>query len=141
MSWSHHESLLVITAIAIVGLVVLIARFKLHSFIALALVSLFVGICSGGTPLAAARSFADGVGAVLGSIAMVIAFGAILGKTLEVSGGAEVIATTLIRTLGPRRAPWAITLAAFLIGLPVFFGVGLVLLAPIVFVAAKRAGT
>ena len=137
----ERDSLLVITAASIVGLVVLIAHFKVQSFIALLLASLTVGICAGGTPLDVARSFAEGVGSVLGSIALVIAFGAILGKTLSASGGAERIANALIRAWGPRRASWAIALGAFLIGLPVFFGVGLVLLAPIVFVAAKQART
>src|SRR5690349_9613566 len=74
--------LLLITAGSVVGLIVLIARFKLPSFIALILASLGVGLCSGADPVDTTRSFAEGVGAVLGSIAIVIALGALLGRIL-----------------------------------------------------------
>lgn len=136
---THNAALLLITALAIAGLIVLIARFKLHAFIALTLASLFVGLCAGGNPLPTIQSFGEGVGSILGSIALVIALGTVLGKTLAVSGGAEQIALTLVGAAGPRWAPWAMGFAAFLIGIPVFFGVGLVLLVPIVFTVAERA--
>jgi gluconate:H+ symporter, GntP family len=138
---SHGASLLVVALIAVVGLVVLIARFRLHSFLALTVASLFVGLCSA-MPLAdIGTNFQAGVGAVLGSIAMVIGLGTVLGKLLAESGGAERIARTLIRVFGPERLDWAMAAIAFLVGIPVFFSVGLVLLVPLVFAVARETGT
>jgi len=107
----------------------------------LMLASLFVGVCSG-MPLAdVPKRFLEGMGKVLGDIAMVIGLGAILGKMLEESGGAEVIANRLVRALGERRLPWAMMLIGFIVGIPVFFAVGLVLLVPIVFTIARETKT
>src|SRR5215510_11237584 len=91
---SHNGSLLLFTLIAVVGLVLFVAKFKLNSFLALILASLFVGLCSGTGLTEIAKSFEKGVGDVLGSIAVVIALGTMLGKMLAESGGAERIATT-----------------------------------------------
>lgn len=135
---SHDASLLWIALLGVVGLVVLIARFKLNSFIALALASLAVGLCTGMKLPAIATSFTEGVGKVLGDIAMVIGLGTVLGKMLAESGGAEVIARALIRALGERRLHWTMMLVAFIVGIPVFFSVGLVLLAPILFTVARE---
>jgi GntP family gluconate:H+ symporter len=131
--------LLLLVLVAIAGLVVLVARFKLNAFLALILASLFVGLCSGMELPLVAKAFQEGVGRVLGDIAMVVGLGAVLGKLLAESGGAQVIANTLVTRLGERRLPWAMMLVAFVIGLPVFFGVGLVLLVPILFTLARRA--
>jgi GntP family gluconate:H+ symporter len=90
--------------------------------------------------LDAARAFQEGVGSTLGLIAVVVGLGTMLGKLLAESGGATVIAETLIRRLGRGRLDWAMLLSAFVIGLPVFFGVGLVLLVPIVFTLARSSG-
>jgi len=138
---SHNSRLLLIALVAVVGLIILIARFKLNSFVALMLASLFVGACSG-MPLAdAPKGFLEGMGKVLGDIAMVIGLGTILGKMLEESGGAEVIALRIVRALGEKRLPWAMMLIAFIVGIPVFFAVGLVLLVPIVFNIARETKT
>jgi GntP family gluconate:H+ symporter len=134
-----NTALLVYALVAVIGLVVLIARFKLNSFIALIVASLFVGVASGMEFRAIAAAFQDGMGAVLGSIAAVVGLGIVLGKMLEVSGGAGVIASTLIRTLGESRLPWAMLVIALIVGLPVFFTVGLVLLAPILFAVARES--
>src|SRR5262245_56681694 len=135
---SHQTSLLLCAVLAVVGLVVLIAQFKFNAFVALIVASLFVGLCSG-MPLAAiATSFQEGLGNVLGNIAMVIALGTLLGKMLAESGGAEVIAGALIRALGERRLHWTMMIVAFIVGIPVFFSVGLVLLAPILFTIARE---
>jgi GntP family gluconate:H+ symporter len=138
---SHDSRLLLIALVAVVGLILLIARFKLNSFVALMLASLFVGVCSGMRLADVPRSFLEGMGKVLGEIAMVIGLGTILGKMLAESGGAEVIATRLVRALGEKRLPWAMMLIAFIVGIPVFFSVGLVLLAPIVFTLARETKT
>lgn len=137
--WSHETWLLLYTLLAVVGLIVLIARFKVNSFVALILASLFVGLCCGMELPKIATAFQAGVGNVLGLIAIVIGLGTILGKMLAESGGADMIASRLIEWLGPKRLHWAIMLIGFVIGIPVFFSVGLVLLIPLVFTTARQA--
>jgi GntP family gluconate:H+ symporter len=132
--------LLLCVLLSVLGLILLISRFKVNAFVALILASVAMGLCAG-MPLAAiARSVQEGVGAVLGSVAMVIGLGTVLGKLLAESGGARVVATRLIERMGATRLPWAMLLIAFLIGLPVFFSVGLVLLVPILLTVARQAG-
>jgi GntP family gluconate:H+ symporter len=133
--------LLVYTVIAVIGLIVLIARFKVNSIVALVAASLFVGLCAGLPPGQVLTSFRTGVGNVLGSIAMILGFGNMLGKMLAESGGAERIADTLVAKLGPRRVHWAMMLIACLVGIPVFFQVGFVLLVPLLFLLARRTQT
>src|SRR5205809_7502797 len=106
----HHltqsTNLLLIALIAVIGLIFLIARCKLNAFVALMLASLFVGLCSGIQPAAVPKVFLEGMGKVLGDIAMVIGLGTVLGKMLSESGGAEVIARRLVRVLGEKRLHW-----------------------------------
>ena len=126
---------------AVVTLIVLIARFKLHPFVALILVSLGLGVAAGMPLGGAVKAFQDGVGTVLGFIAVVLGLGTMLGKLMAESGAATRIATTLIDLFGERRVHWAIMFVAFIIGIPVFFQVGFVLLIPLVFTIARRTGT
>ena len=135
---SQNTILLLSALIGVIGIVTLVAHFKLNAFLALVLASLFVGLCSGMKWTDVARSFQEGVGTTLGFIAVVVGLGTMLGKMLAESGGAEVVATTLIRLLGEKRIHWTLALIAFVVGLPVFFGVGLVLLIPIVFTLARE---
>ncbi len=132
--------LLWITLAAVVGLVVLLSRFKLNAFLGLLLASVFVGIATGMKPVEIAKAFQDGMGTTLGFIAIVVGLGTMLGRLLAESGGAQVIASRLIDGMGERRLPWAIMLVALVIGLPVFFGVGVVLLMPIVATLARQTG-
>lgn len=138
---SPHTGLLLIVVVAVLGLIVLVARFKVNSFVALMLASLFVGVCSGMKPAAVPKAFLEGMGRVLGDIAMVIGLGTVLGRMLAVSGGAEVISGRLIGALGPRRLPWAMLCIGFIVGIPVFFAVGLVLLVPLLFTLARETAT
>lgn len=138
MSPPSPSVLLVYACVAVVGLIILIARFKLNAFLALILASLFVGIASGMGLSKVARSFQDGVGATLGFIAVVVGLGTMLGKMLAESGGAEVLAHAFIRAFGEKRIHWTLMLVSFIVGLPVFFAVGLVLLVPIIFALAKQ---
>jgi GntP family gluconate:H+ symporter len=126
--------------LAVITLIVLIARFKVHPFIALLVVSLAMGMASGMPPATAVKSFQDGVGNVLGFIAIVVALGTMLGKMMAESGAATRIAMTLIDRFGERRVHWAIMFVAFIVGIPVFFQVGFVLLIPLVFTIARRTG-
>jgi GntP family gluconate:H+ symporter len=133
--------LLIYAAVAIVALVVLIARFKLNPFVTLVIVSLALGVSVGMPMGGIVKAFETGVGNTLGHIALVVALGTMLGKMMAESGGAERIAHTVIAAFGERRVHWAMATIAFLVGLPVFFEVGFVLLVPIAFTVAKRTGT
>jgi GntP family gluconate:H+ symporter len=134
---NHSTSLLLYTLLAVVGLIVLVSRFRLNSFIALVLASLFVGVCSGMKLPEIAKGFQEGVGSTLGFIAVVVGLGTMLGKMLAESGGAEVVAESFIRVFGQRQLHWVLAVIGFIVGLPVFFGVGLVLLVPLLFALCR----
>jgi GntP family gluconate:H+ symporter len=133
-----HPALLIITAFIVLALIVAVARLRVPAFIALLLAALAVGVCSGLTIPQTARAFQDGVGNILGSIAMIIGLGTVLGKLLAESGGAQVIAEKMLGCVSERWLPWMMGLLGFLIG-PVFFSLGLILLAPVVFAVYKKA--
>jgi len=133
--------LLVHAAVAIVALVVLIARYKLNPFVTLVVVSLALGVSVGMPMGGIVKAFETGVGNTLGHIALVVALGTMLGKMMAESGGAERVAHTVIAAFGERRVHWAMAVIAFIVGIPVFFEVGFVLLVPIAFTVAKRTGT
>ncbi len=132
--------LLLYALLAVSALILLIARYKLHPFIALVSVSIVTGVAAGMRPVGAVKAFQDGVGNTLGFIAIVVGLGTMLGKMMAESGAATRIATTLIDIFGERRVHWAVMIVAFLVGIPVFFQVGFVLLIPLVFTLARRTG-
>ena len=132
--------LLAFALAAVIALVILIARFKLHPFTALVAVSLALGAVVGMPLGTIVQAFQDGVSNVLGFIAVVVGLGTMLGKLMAESGAANQIATTLIARFGERRVHWAIMCVAFIVGIPVFFQVGFVLLIPLVFTIARRTG-
>jgi GntP family gluconate:H+ symporter len=135
---SPQTTLLTCAALAVGLLIFLVARWKVNAFIALVLASLFVGLCSGVRLLEIAKAFQEGVGGTLGFIAVVVGLGTMLGKLLAESGGAEVVAKTFIAAFGEKRLHWTLMFVSFIVGLPVFFGVGVVLLIPIVFTLARE---
>src|SRR5437762_4505512 len=137
---SPNTLLLLYAFLAVLALIVLIAVFKLHPFVALVVVSLGLGAAAGMPLSTVVKAFQDGVGGVLGFVAVVVALGTMLGKMVAESGGAARIATTLIALFGERRVHWAIMVVAFLVGIPVFFQVGFMLLIPLVFTIARRSG-
>ncbi len=137
---SPNTRLLLYALGAVVALIVLIARFKLHPFVGLIAVSLGMGTAAGMPLGSVVKAVQDGVGGVLGFVAVVVALGTMLGKMMAESGGATRIATTLITMFGERRVHWAIMVVAFIVGIPVFFQVGFVLLIPLVFTIARRTG-
>jgi GntP family gluconate:H+ symporter len=133
-------SLLIVAFLGVGLVVLLITWLKMPAFIALAAGSFFVGL-GARMPLAdIPRAFQQGVGDTLGFIAMVVGLGTVIGKLLAESGGAVVVSRALVGALGERRLDWALMLSGFIIGLPVFFQVGLVLLAPVLFTAARQTG-
>ncbi len=138
---SHGAFLLLSALGAVIALVVMIAHFKINPFIVLMSVSLVLAIVTGMPAQTIVKSFETGVGATLGHIAIVVGLGTMLGKMMAESGGADQIAHTLIRVFGEKRLPWAMVVVGFIVGLPVFFEVGFVLLVPIAFNIARRTGT
>ncbi|MEP6916632.1 MAG: gluconate:H+ symporter, partial [Acidobacteriota bacterium] len=140
MSSTDPVLLLVIAFLGVVLVVVLVTWMRMAAFIALAVASMCVGIAAR-MPLAEIpRAFQQGVGDTLGFVALVVGLGTVIGKLLAESGGATVVSDALVRALGERRVEWALLLSGFIIGLPVFFQVGLVLLAPVLFTLARQTG-
>jgi len=141
MSEGHGGFLLIAALVSVLALIVLIARFKINPFVVLMTVSIALALIAGVPPQSIVKSFETGVGNTLGHIAVIVALGTLMGKMMAESGGADQIAHTLIRLFGERRVPWAMVLIGFLVGLPVFFEVGFVLLVPIAFNVARRTNT
>lgn len=137
---SHGAFLLIAAAIAVVAMIVAIARYKINPFIVLFVLSLALAGVAGMRPATIVKSFEIGVGNTLGHIVIIVALGTMLGKMMAESGGAERIANTLIRFFGEKHVHWAMVVIGLVIGLPVFFEVGFVLLVPIVFTVARRTG-
>ncbi|APY86631.1 permease [Streptomyces alfalfae] len=141
--------LLTVAALGIVLLLFLIIKIRLQPFVALLAVSIVVGLAAGlsvtelfGTVQKsdAVSVIESGMGGILGHVAIIIGLGTMLGAILEVSGGAEVLASRLLGLFGEKRAPLAMGLTGLIFGIPVFFDVGIFVLAPIVYAAAKRSG-
>lgn len=138
----HHSLFLLISAlVAVIGLILLIAVFKLNPFITLFLTALSLAVVTGMPLTAIVHSFEVGLGGTLGHIAIVVALGTMLGKMMAESGGADQIAYTLIRLFGEKNIHWAMVVIGIVVGLPAFFEVGFVLLIPIVFTVARRTKT
>ena len=132
--------LLSVAALAVVALLILIMRFKLHAFIALVLVSLVTASVTGISIGDIVPTLLSGFGGTLGTVALLVGFGAMIGRLLEVSGGAQVLADRLINSFGAERAPFALGVASLLFGFPIFFDAGLVVMLPIIFSVALRFG-
>jgi GntP family gluconate:H+ symporter len=129
---------LIVAAIGIALLVLLIVWLKLHAFIALTIGALFVGVGSGIPLEKVTASYEAGVGGVLGYVGVLIALGAMLGKLLADSGGADQVVDRILRGR-PATLPWKMALVASIIGIPMFFEIGLVLLIPVVMLAVHKS--
>ncbi|MEV0849049.1 gluconate:H+ symporter [Streptomyces sp. NPDC049954] len=126
----------VVLGIAVI--VVLIAKFKLHAFLSLTIGALVLGAVAGAPLDKTITSFTTGLGSTVASTGVLIALGSILGKLLADSGGADRIVDTILAKASGKAMPWAMVLIAAVIGLPIFFEVGIVLLIPVVLMVAKR---
>ena len=104
------------------------------------MVSILSGLALGMEPAALIKSIEAGVGSTMGGLALIICLGAILGKILEESGAAEKIAVTLIKSFGEKNIQWAVLLTGFLIGIPLYYNAGFVILVPLVFMLARKTG-
>ncbi|WP_251942462.1 gluconate:H+ symporter [Staphylococcus sp. Marseille-Q5304] len=130
---------LITVVIGIILLLSLIIFMKLNTFIALIITSIVTAILLGMPLDKIIETIEKGMGSTLGHIALIFGLGAILGKLLADGGGATRIADTLINKFGHKHVQWAMLIAAFIVGIALFFEVGLVLLIPLVFTIAKRA--
>jgi gluconate:H+ symporter, GntP family len=132
--------LLLIALAAVLILLFLIIRLRMHAFVALIVVSLGTALATRIPTDEIADVLVDGLGSTLGNVALLVGLGAMLGTLLERSGGAKVLADALVGRFGDERAPLALGCAALLFGLPIFFDAGLVVFLPIVFTVARRLG-
>ncbi|MGG4102292.1 GntP family permease [Paenibacillus lautus] len=135
---SHNATLMIWTLLTIVFLIVLISKYKWNPFVTLLISALILGLLTGMQPADVITSITGGLGGTLGTIAIVIALGTMLGKMMAESGGAEQIATTLVDRFGEKRVHWSMMIVGFIVGIPVFFEVGVILLIPIVFTVARK---
>ncbi|WP_370948599.1 GntP family permease [Amycolatopsis sp. cg5] len=150
LNWLQHSTggLLTLAAVSIALLLFMIIRWKVEPFIALIVVGLLTALAAGvpvGTLVGSAQKASDsllekGFGGILGHITAIIGLGTLLGSILEKSGGARVLTTALLRAFGEKRAPLAMGIAGLIFGIPVFFDIGIFVLAPLVYVAAKQGG-
>lgn len=129
-----------ITGIVAIGLIiVLIARFNINSLLVLFGVAIALLLAAGDTPAQAVASFQHGAGNALGSIGFLLAFGTMFGKLIAQSGAADTVALSVMARCGARNLHWAMAGIGMIVGLPIFFDVGFILLAPLAFIAAQES--
>jgi GntP family gluconate:H+ symporter len=131
--------LMLTAGVGIALLLLLVLKYKFQPFVALMLVSIIVALVAGVKPADLVATIEGGMGKTLGHIAIIIALGAMIGRIIELSGGAEALAKTLINRFGNRRTPLALTIAGFMVGIPVFFEVGVIILMPLAYGVARAA--
>lgn len=124
--------------LAVILLLVLVMKVKLHAFISLLIVSMMMGLAAGMDIPEVMKSIEKGMGGTLGFIATIVGLGAMFGKMLEISGGAQCLARTFVKIFGLKMAPWAMMISGFFISIPVFFDVGFIILVPLVYALAKE---
>ncbi|CAB3919084.1 High-affinity gluconate transporter [Achromobacter insuavis] len=136
---SFDIQLLLTALVSVLVLVALIvSRIRMHPLLALLIVSIGVGFATGMEPTAIVKNLIDGAGKTLGAVGVVIALGAMLGKILADSGTTERLANAILNRTSARMIPWTMTLVAFIIGIPMFFEVGLVVMLPLIFSVARK---
>ncbi|MGP8291914.1 GntP family permease [Vreelandella zhanjiangensis] len=141
--WTQTMSagpLLGIAAVAVLALLILIIRFKMHAFLALMLVSLLTALATQIPVNAIVPTMVNSFGGTLGAVALLVGLGAMLGKLVEQSGGAKALADKMIDLFGEKRAPFALGITSLLMGFPIFFDAGLIVMLPIIFAVSRRLG-
>jgi GntP family gluconate:H+ symporter len=138
LSSAGHTQLLLAALAGIAAVVLLIVWAKFHPFIGLIIGTAVLGAVAAVRPIDVVNSFTTGLGSTFGSVGLLIALGAMLGRLLADSGGANQIVDSIVGRVGPRGLPWAMALIAGIIGLPMFFEIGVVLLVPIVVLVSLR---
>jgi Gnt-I system low-affinity gluconate transporter len=126
-----------IVLIGVSMLLLMVLKLKLSAFISLLITSIFVGILAGMPLSKISSSIQEGMGGTLGFVATVVGLGAIFGQMLESSGGAKSLAHYLLKKFGIKRASWALMITGFVVGIPIFLDVGLIILIPIVYALTR----
>ncbi|MGY0062110.1 GntP family transporter [Streptomyces sp. LZ34] len=134
-----HGALLLVAGVGVALLLLMIIKAKIQPFVALVVVSIGVALTAGVPAAELVATIEEGMGSTLGHIATIIALGAMIGRIIELSGGAASLAHSLMDRFGERRTPLALTAAGFLLGIPVFFEVGLIILMPIAYGVARAS--
>src|ERR1700712_3551209 len=137
-SSAGHAQLVTAALLGIATVVLLITWLKVHPFIALIVGSAVLGLVAGYGPTPTVTSFTTGLGTTFGAVGLLVALGAMIGRLLGGTGGANQIVDTVVNRFSGKALPWAIAGVAALIGLPMFFEIGVVLLVPIVLLVAQR---
>lgn len=132
--------LLLIAVLAIAVLLFLIMKVRLHAFFSLIIVSLLTAVAAGVSAADLLETIVGPFGKTLGNVAMLVGFGAVLGRIVETSGGAQVISEKLIGFFGEKRAPLALSVASLLFGFPIFLDAGFIVMLPIIYTVARRVG-
>src|SRR5580693_521271 len=131
--------ILPLTLAAVGLLLTLILLIRLHAALALVITSMVLGLAAGMNPPAVLKSIQNGFGEALGSIAIVLALGAIIGAYIEGSGGGRVLADWMLEKFGRESAIWAVLISSFLVGLPLFFEVAFIVLIPVIWSLTKES--
>lgn len=129
---------IILIVVSICLLILCITYFKLNAFLAFLIVSLLSGLCLGIAPDRLVDTVEKGVGGVMGSLTLIIVLGAMFGKIVAESGAAEIIAEQMVRLMGEKYLQWGLMLTGFVVGIPLFYGVGFVLLVPLIFSISYR---
>ena len=137
---SDPTRLVIATVIGLVILLLLIIRFKLPAMIAILVGAVLIGLGAGMTFDQIVSAVNDGIGNTLKGIALLVGLGSMFGSILEISGGAQALAVTMVDKFGDRKAAWALAITGLVIAMPVFFDAGLIILIPLAFSLAKRTG-
>ncbi|MGP0148397.1 GntT/GntP/DsdX family permease [Pseudomonas oryzihabitans] len=141
LAWVAHDTRLISCCLAaILAIVLLIGVTRLPPFLSILIGTFIAGLGAGLPAEGVAKAFSKGAGGILGEAGIIIALGSMLGALMAESGAADRIASTLLGLGKGRSLPWVMALVAMVIGLPLFFEVGLVLMVPIIFVMAQRSG-
>lgn len=133
-------ALLLIAVAAIAVLLFLIIKVRMHAFFALIIVSLLTAVVAGVSAEELLDTLVGPFGRTLGNVALLVGFGAVLGRIVETSGGAQVLADSLLRRFGEKRAPLALSVASLLFGFPIFLDAGFIVMLPIIYTVARRLG-
>lgn len=135
-----NETLILIGLVSVIALLTMMIKGKVHPFLALGLVSIAVALSAGIPMKDVVPTLISGMGNTLGSVALIVGLGAMLGKIIEKSNGADVLATWLLDKFGQKKAAFALGMTGFIFGIPVFVDVGFIVLIPIIFGVARRVG-
>ncbi|MDC3412201.1 GntP family permease [Aquibacillus sp. 3ASR75-11] len=127
--------------VGVIVLILLVVKTRIHAFLALIIASSITGLLGGMTPPAVADAITSGFGGTLGSIGIVIGFGVMLGRVLEVAGASERLAYTFIKWLGEKREEWAMALTGYIVSIPIFVDSAFVILTPLVKSVSRKTGT